>query len=98
LVVRTIAAKFGVLCLYLAVFANIGLVASWRYRKPPVLELAFAAALAIASVPAILTIPNTSYLEGFIALSVLYAAVSCEWVLGMQRRREGPTRLEPTPT
>jgi hypothetical protein len=85
LVARTLAAKVGVLCLYLGVFANIGLAASLRYRKPAVLDLAFGAAGVVAALPAILAVPTTSYLEGFIALSVLYAAVSCEWALGMRR-------------
>jgi hypothetical protein len=92
LVARTVAAKIGVLGMYLAVFANIGLAAALRYRKPAVLDLAFGAALVVAAVPGILAVPTTSYLEGFIALSVLYAAVSCEWALGMRRRTQTVSR------
>jgi hypothetical protein len=92
LVARTVAAKIGVLCMYLAVFANIGLAASFRYRKPAVLDLALGAALGVATIPGILAVPTTSYLEGFIALSVLFAAVSCEWAIGMRRRSEAVSR------
>ncbi len=80
-VLTTIFAKIGVLLLYLLVFANIGLVAAFFYRKPWGLELSFWLALLFSSVFALLALPEPVYLFGFIAFACLYGLVSIDFAI-----------------
>lgn len=85
-VARTVFAKLGILSMYVLVFANVGLVAAVRARKPVALELAFAAAIGVAALPGVLAFPALYYLEGFATLAALYGLVSVDWALGERRR------------
>ncbi len=80
-VLKTIFAKCGVIFLYLARVAHVGLIAAVIYRKPWQLELAFAGALAASALFAVLTDPDYSYLLGFIAFAVMYAIISINYAL-----------------
>ena len=84
-VAQTVAAKLGVLALYLLLFGNLGLLAAIRFRKPAVIDLAFAAALAVAALPGVMIVPWTTYLEGFISLAVLFALVSVDWAAAVHQ-------------
>ena len=77
----TLFAKLGVIFLYLLIFANLGLLCAWWYPKPFFIELAFWSALGFNSLFAFLTIPNTIYLLGFIAVAVMYGIVSICYAL-----------------
>ncbi len=93
---KTVMAKVGILAFYLLVFGNVGLVAARRARKPGRLDLSFAAAGLTAALPGLLAIPRTQYLEGFIALTILYALVSIDWAL-MARERDRARPAPPRP-
>jgi hypothetical protein len=75
-VVRTVAAKAGVVMLYLLAFANVGLVAAARWRKQWPIDLAFWSAMAASCIFALVAEPRTSFLMGFIAMATLYGVVS----------------------
>lgn len=74
--IRTLAAKMGVMWLYLIVFANLGLWAAFHRPKPRPVEGAFWVALGFGSLVGLLTVPHPQYVLGFIAFAALYGAVS----------------------
>jgi hypothetical protein len=75
-VVRTIFAKFGVICLYLLIFANLGLIAVSLHRKLWQLEIAFWSAIIFYSLFGFLAVPDERYLTGLIAFATLYGIFS----------------------
>ncbi len=83
----TVMAKAGATVFFLLVFANIGLIAAWRTRKPRPVERAFALALLVGALPGLLVAPGPRYLEGFEAVALLYGLVSLEWALPGRRAR-----------
>ncbi|MBN1549183.1 hypothetical protein JW872_00820 [Candidatus Babeliales bacterium] len=72
----TYSAKVGILLLLLFLFANVGLLAAWLYRKPWYIDLAFIATLSFSALPGLLTIPTIFYLLGFTACATLYGLTS----------------------
>ncbi len=74
-IINTLAAKAGILLMYLIIFANIGLLALWYKPLPWHLSLAFLLALGWSALPGLLAIPITPYLYGFIAISGLLGLV-----------------------
>lgn len=80
------AAKTGVIAMYLLVSANFGLWAAWRYPKTRDVEWAFAGSLAFAALPGLLVIPYLTYCIGFVVLATIYGVVSLGEVV--ERRRE----------
>lgn len=77
-VLQTMFAKLGVIFYYLLMFANIGLLAAFFYRKSWVIELMFWSGIAFNSLFGFLALPGRYYLTGMLAFTVLYAMVSIE--------------------
>lgn len=71
--IRTIAAKAGVVFLYLVVFVGAGLLARSQPGAGGRDTRAFIVAGLVSIIPGILWIPTVEYLSAAIALSVLYA-------------------------
>lgn len=80
-VVQTIFAKFGVMLLYLFLFANIGLLLAFLYRKPWHIDFMFFIALAFNSIFGFIALPGRFYLLGMLTCAVLYCIVSVEWAI-----------------
>lgn len=82
--------NIGVKALYvlgdLLIAANFGLIAAWRRRKPPVIEVAFVLAMLFNSVFGLLAIPTRPYLLGFTAAAALFGFYSL--VYAFEERRE----------
>ncbi len=85
LVFFTIAAKLGVIGMYLILFANVGLLAALRYPKRWSIELAFFAALSFNALFGVLAMPRLSYLTGFLAVAWLYGIVSLDEAIRQRR-------------
>lgn len=83
----TIAGKAGIIAMFLVVFANFGLLASFIYPKPRHIELAFWSALGFSSLYGIIAIPIHNYLLGFIALAFVYGVISIDYA--MESRNKG---------
>ena len=80
-VLRVLFAKAGVLFYYLLLFANLGLICAWFYRKPWYVECGYRAGLLAGALPGILSIPVTPYVLGFISAAVFYGLHSIIWAL-----------------
>jgi len=78
LILRNLAAKSVRLLFFLALFANVGIVAGFLARRPPGIDAAFAAALAFGALPGLLVTPEPRYVLGFITLAVLWAVTSID--------------------
>jgi glycosyltransferase involved in cell wall biosynthesis len=91
-VLFTIFAKLGVILLFLLVSANVGLLAALLRPKPWPVELGFWGALWFSALPALLAIPGTPYLLGFLSLGMLYAVISIEAAL--EAREPGAVRSQ----
>jgi hypothetical protein len=90
LVMETLAAKLGVMGAYLILFANVGLIAAYRYPKSWAVEGAFWTTIVFQSLIGILAIPARTYMLGFIAFTVLYAVISIDVALQHTRLQEFP--------
>ena len=77
--INTLFAKAGITFFYILVFANLGLIAAFKYPKPPHLETAFWIAIVFNSLYGILVIPTPYYLMGTIAFSALYGLWSLDY-------------------
>jgi len=75
-VARTIFAKFGVICLSILIFANVGLIAVALHRKCWQVEIAFWSAIIFNSLFGVLVIPEERYLTGLITFATLYGIFS----------------------
>lgn len=84
-VLLTLFAKLGVVIYFLLKFANFGLVATFFYPKPWVIELAFAIALAFNSLFVFIAMPIHEYALGFIACATLYGIVSINYAIVRMR-------------
>ena len=80
-ILMNIAAKGGVIFLYFIIFANIGLVAAYLFRKPFPMDLAFLLGMFFNSLFGIAVVPYTNYLLGFVAFASLYCIVSVTYAL-----------------
>lgn len=80
-VINTVFAKFGVLLMYLLIFANFGLLLSIYYPKGFRIELPFIAGIAFNMLFGILTEPLYQYLMGLFAFATLYAICSIDFAL-----------------
>lgn len=80
-VLYTLFAKLGILLMYLVLFANIGLLAAWCYRKPWQIEFAFLLALGFNALFGVLVMPFPQYLLGFIAVAAMYGIYSIGYAL-----------------
>ena len=83
-VIRQLCAKAGILLFYFLLFANIGLLAAFWYRKPWYIDLAYFLALCFAALPGLATIPILPYLVGFCSIAAFYGIHSLLWM--MQKR------------
>lgn len=83
LVARTVAAKALRVALYLAAFANAGLLLALARPRSWRLELPFAAAAALAAVPGVVGLPVLHYVVGALAFAALYGALSVETRFGV---------------
>ena len=72
----TVFSKVGILIGYLLVYANVGLIASFYRTKERSIEVSFWLAMVFSSLPAILVMPNSVYMLGFIAMATLYGVYS----------------------
>jgi hypothetical protein len=79
--IESVAAKMGVIGLYLLLGANLGLAAAYLRRKPLVIDIAFALALLFDSLIGVLAVPSPKYMLGFIAFAVLYGVHSLQYAL-----------------
>jgi len=77
----TLFAKLGVIFYYLLIFANIGLLLSFFYKKPWILEFMFWSAIAFNSLFGLLVMPFKGYLLGMIAFATVYGLVSIWYAL-----------------
>lgn len=80
-VLRVMFAKAGVLFYYLLLFANVGLVCAFFYRKPWYLEISYLLALIFSALPGLVTIPIAPYLVGFFTVATFYGVHSTLWAL-----------------
>jgi len=80
-VLNTLFAKLGVVFYLLLFFANIGLIFSFFYRKPWILELMFWVGIIFASAPGFIALPGRIYLLGMCAFATVYGLVSIEYAL-----------------
>ena len=85
--IKTVAAKTRVLLTYLLVYANIGLLAAWRYPKARILDIAFWLAIGMGALPGLLVMPFAAYVMSFIAMSVVYSIVSINTALESENFR-----------
>ncbi|MBT3455912.1 hypothetical protein HN446_02510 [bacterium] len=69
-------AKLGIIFLYFIIFANIGILCAVSRRKLLILDIAFFVAAVFSSIFGVLTLPNTIYLLGFIAVATLWGMIS----------------------
>ena len=74
-VLRTEAAKAGVLALLLGLFMNVGLLALARCPGRLREHLSYWAALVAASLPGFIALPSLPYLLAFTSLAAIYGAV-----------------------
>lgn len=79
--VMNIGAKSGVMILYLIMFANIGLVLSFFYKKPWQIELAFMIAMLFNSLFGLIVVPDPKYVLGFISFAAIYGIFSINFAL-----------------
>lgn len=77
-VVRTLAAKAGVIGFYLLLFGNIGWLCALRYGLKWQIELAFLAGMAFNALPGFLAVPNIPYLTGSFAFAAIYGALQLD--------------------
>lgn len=75
-IVTNLAAKGGIVLLYLLICANIGLVAAFLYPKGWVVESAFWLAIGFDSLFGVLIAPEFPYLLGLTAFGVMYGILS----------------------
>jgi len=80
-VVRTLFAKLGVVFYFLLLFANLGLLAAFFYRKPWILELMFWVGIMVSSIPGFIAIPGRVYLLGMLAFAMVYGLVSIGYAI-----------------
>ncbi|ACF13958.1 hypothetical protein Ctha_1499 [Chloroherpeton thalassium ATCC 35110] len=76
-----IFAKLGVIFVYLMVFANAGLLAAYFYRKPLVLDIAFAMAMGFNMLFGVLVVPRLNYLLGFACFAAMFGMYSINFAL-----------------
>lgn len=79
--VLNVGAKFGVMALYLIMFANVGLVLAFFYKKQWQVESAFWIAMIFSSLFGILVVPYPNYVLGFMAFATLYGIISIDSAL-----------------
>ncbi|HEX8430700.1 MAG TPA: hypothetical protein VF625_05410 [Longimicrobium sp.] len=89
LIARTLAAKAARILLYLAAFANVGLLLAFTRRPSWKTELPFAAAVALAVVPGMVGLPVLHYIVGGLAFAVVYSAASVEAAFALPALRLG---------
>lgn len=80
-VIRVLWAKAGILFYYLLLFANLGLLAAFFYRKLWYIDLSYACALGFAALPGLATIPIIPYLIGFCTIATFYGIHSIIYAL-----------------
>jgi hypothetical protein len=73
-----IAAKTGIVAMFLLTAGNIGLLAAFQFPKTLAVELAFWSALVFSALPGVFFIPHPQYLTGLFAFAVLYEIVSID--------------------
>ncbi len=103
-VIKSEAAKAGLLGFYFLVFANIGIAAAIARRKGWRLDLAFLLGLAAATLPGLMVIPDFRYIFGFTTLSALFGLTSLDTALAagwavrlLPQRLVGPASPAATP-
>lgn len=93
-VMRLVAAKVGVIAMYLLLAANVGLVVAVRRPPSRIVLLAFGVALSFSALFGILAVPTSTYLSGFVAFAALFGAVSMSRLLdGRDRAPMGDSRI-----
>jgi hypothetical protein len=100
LVLFTVFAKLGIVLGIIIVFANVGLLAGFLYRKPWPVELAFWSALVVSAGPLVILAPLPMYSLGIMTLSVVYGVVSLDHAFAarnVQTPRQGPPSSYPDP-
>jgi hypothetical protein len=87
--ITTFFAKLGIIAYFIILFANLGLLIAYRFRKPAWLDAAAWCAIAFSALPGLLTIPILIYVSGLIAWGPLYALMSLDHALE-RGRTSGP--------
>ena len=85
-VLRVLAAKMGVILLYLLLFANIGLLAALLGYIPWRIIIAFGCALSWSMLPGLLAIPWVVYLSGFVTFAGLFSIIGINAYLNFRSR------------
>lgn len=86
----TLAAKFGVLIVYVLVSANAGAIAALKFPKRPIIDVTFAIALAFTAAPGVVAVPVPKYVLGLIALSMLWGVISIDHAIQCLPARRSP--------
>lgn len=74
-VIRTFAAKAGVIGFYALVFMNAGFFFALRHRLEPQTELALLLGMGFNALPGFVALPNIPYLTGSFAFAAIYGAL-----------------------
>ena len=81
-VIRTIAAKTGVILFYFIIcLGGIGVLLEFFYKKDLFLNIAFLISLIFSCIHGMAAIPIQNYLLGFIAFSFLYGTISINFAI-----------------
>ncbi|HEY6009880.1 MAG TPA: hypothetical protein VIX18_00310, partial [Nitrospirota bacterium] len=80
-VIRTLAAKAGIISVYVLLFVNIGVWAAFAFRKEAATDAAFLLSMLFTSLFGLLVVPYTNYLLGFIGFASQYSIVSVNHAL-----------------
>jgi hypothetical protein len=81
---QTLAAKLGVIAMFLLLFAHLGLPAAFFYPKSWPVELGFWCAMGFNALLGLLIVPHYAYLLGFAAFASIYGIVSICHAIGLR--------------
>ena len=88
----TVAAKAGVLLMFLCVYGNLGWIAASLYRKPAVIDVAFGIGAAFNATFGLLVIPRSTYCAGLVTFAALFGIVSIGFALDHWAASRGESR------
>jgi hypothetical protein len=80
-VILTLFAKLGILIFFMLKFANFGLLLSWFFPKPFIIDYALLVGISFNALFPLLVMPMHEYSMGFIAYAVIYGIMSINFAI-----------------